>query len=91
MDGPESERRASCRPIGRVECVREGVVERREQVAVAVECDGDAGVPEPLLDGLGVSALGDQQRRVRVAEIVESHAVEVLGSVWRTVGLKMRW
>ncbi|HEX6255810.1 MAG TPA: hypothetical protein VFZ70_08355 [Euzebyales bacterium] len=34
---------------------------------------------EPLLDRLRVSALGDQQRRVRVAKVVESHAVEVLG------------
>ena len=47
------------RSVEVVEAEREGLVEFGEEVAVAVEGDGDAAVAEAFLDGFGVGAEGD--------------------------------
>ena len=51
-------------------------LERRRHVAVGVERDGDLRVPEPLLHDLGVDPGGEQEARVRVAQVVEAHPRE---------------
>ena len=43
-----------------------------EEVSVAVEGGGDRAVPEVALDGLGVRALRDEQRRAGVAKGMEA-------------------
>src|SRR5262249_35971665 len=43
-------------------------------MAIAVERDGNRGVPKHLRDDLGVDALEQQQGRRRVPEIVEANA-----------------
>jgi hypothetical protein len=65
--------------VGGLERVHKRVPEPRQKVAVAVERHGDVLVPEPVLDRLGVRARSDQQRRARVAEVVEADAVLVFG------------
>ena len=51
-------------------------LERRRDVAVGVERHRHLGVPQPLLHDLGVDAGGEQQARVRVAQVVEAHPRE---------------
>lgn len=54
-------------PVGEVESIGQRLVQAREQVAVAVKGDRDGRVPKPLLDCLGMGALGNQEGRARVA------------------------
>ena len=42
-------------------------------MAVAVEGDGDGGVPEELLDELRVNVLLEEERCARVPEIVKGY------------------
>jgi hypothetical protein len=73
--------------IRRVEGVRDGRTRFGEQVAVAIARDADRRVPEVGLHLLEVPARGDEQRRARVAEIVEaaprSSAASTAGVYWR--------
>ena len=59
-------------PAELIQAARERLVQLREQVAVAVERDGDRRVAEPLLDGLGMSAEGDAERGAGVSQVVEA-------------------
>jgi hypothetical protein len=54
--------------------VRETIAHAGQDVRVGVERDRDGGVPEHLLDQLGVLARLQQDRRCGVAEIVEPDA-----------------
>lgn len=56
----------------RVESLGGGFVEAIEQMPVSVQCHRDRGMPEAILDDLGVLALSDEHCRMRVAEIMNS-------------------
>ena len=55
------------------------VVAVRPEVAVGVECLGRGLVVEAALDGLDGAALGDHERGVEVAEVVEGGSVGQAG------------
>ena len=42
-------------------------------MAVGIQGNGDAGMPQQLRDNLGVDVLGEQQRGARVPEIVKAY------------------
>src|SRR5205807_9496101 len=56
----------------RFEAVSQPIVEAGEEVAVPVEREPDGRVPEALLDLLRVGALGDEDGRTGVPEVVKS-------------------
>jgi len=58
--------------VGGLEAVSQPPVERRQQVAVAVEGEPDRGVAEAFLNLLRMGALGDQQRGAGVTQVVEA-------------------
>jgi hypothetical protein len=58
--------------VGRVELAGQAVHVVREQVAVQIQCHLDARVAELSLNGLGVGALGDQERGTGVSEVVDA-------------------
>src|ERR1700677_4260502 len=67
-------RMVRCSPGG-VESVGEALFQVREEVSVPVVGDLDRGVSEPLGDGEGVPALGDQEGRKRVADVVDTETL----------------
>ena len=73
----------------RVETVSELLKGVREQVPIAVHRDLDGAVAKVRLDRLGVGALGDQQGRAGVPQIMERTCA---GSPDRaSAGQKIRW
>lgn len=57
---------------GGVETLSSRFIETVEQMPVRVEGDLDRGVPETVLDYLGMLALGDEHRRMRVSEVMKA-------------------
>lgn len=56
-----------------IDAVRRVLLQRRQDMGVRVHRDADIGVPEPLLDYLGMHTLDEEQRGRGVPEIVESN------------------
>ena len=59
-----------------VELLRLRLVELRHEMAVAIECGLNRGMPELRLNVLRVGAVGDQETRIGMAEVVEAHPAE---------------
>jgi hypothetical protein len=81
--GQSHDLRAALRPRGGRESFRPGPFEGLgeavevvgEQMTVSVQRHGGAGVAELRLDGLHVGAPGDQERRARVAQVVDPQVI----------------
>src|SRR4051794_29463788 len=59
-----------------VECVSKRSARLREEMAVTIACDSNRRVAEVRLDLFEMAAGGDEERRARVPQVVESNVPE---------------